>query len=134
MLLQLPRPGGGIHQPGSGLRQLRLVGTEPGLGDVEIVLVRRRVDAEQELALLHQPVGLDGHLDHPSAHLRDHLHDVLDHPDVGRRRRDHVERQDQRGQCDDRDDDDGDLRRGVPRQPLELDEDQPDEERVDTEQ
>ena len=59
---------------------------------------------------------------------------VLVDAHVGRRRREDVEQQDQRGHPDDRDDHDDDLRRRVPRQPLQLDEDQPDEERVDAEE
>ncbi len=71
LLLQFPRPGRGIDQARAGLRELRLVGSELRLRDVEIVLVRGRIDAEQQLALLDQPVGLDRHLDHPSPHLRE---------------------------------------------------------------
>jgi hypothetical protein len=55
------------------LRELGLVGGEPGLGDVEVVLVGRGVYAEQQLALLHQAVGFDRHLEHAAAHLRQHL-------------------------------------------------------------
>ena len=43
---------------------------ELGLGDVEVVLVLSGVDAEQQFALLHQPIGFDRHLDHAAAHLR----------------------------------------------------------------
>ena len=96
-------------------------------------LVRRRVDLEQHLALLHQPVRLDRHLEHPAADLRHDVDHRLDDAHVGGRRREHVEQQDHQRQGDDRDGDDDHHRRGVPRQPLELEEDQPDEERVQAE-
>ena len=70
---------------------------------------------------------------HAAADLRDDVDDVLQHAHVRGRRRKNVQQQDERRDADDRDDDD-DQRRVVPRQPLELEEDQPDEERVDAEQ
>ena len=50
---------------------------------LHLQLVGRRVDAEQHVALLHRAVGLDGHLDHAAAHLRDDVDHVLDDAHVG---------------------------------------------------
>ncbi|MNC84782.1 hypothetical protein D3C83_03500 [compost metagenome] len=91
-----------------------------------------RVNLEQDFAFHHQPVALlDRHFDHAAFYLRHDRDRVLVDAHVRRGRREDVEQQDQRGHPDDRDDDDDHLGLGVPRQPLQLDEDQPDEERID---
>ena len=61
--------------------------------ELHFVLIGRRIDPEQHVALLHRPVVLDRHLDHASPDLRDDRHDVLDDPDVARRRREDVEQE-----------------------------------------
>ena len=83
LLLQLPRAGRSVDRAGARLLELGLVGCRAGPRRTFSDLVGRRVDSEQHIALLHQPVRLDRHLDHPAAHLRDDLHRVLDHPHVG---------------------------------------------------
>ncbi len=63
LLAQFAGARGRIRQVRAALRKLGLRHRELGLGDAELVLIGRRVDAEQQLALLDQPVGLDGHFD-----------------------------------------------------------------------
>src|SRR5262249_19267527 len=112
---------------------LRVGRGELRLERLDVVLVRRRVDRKQDVPLLHGPVVFDRHLDHSAAHLRDHRDDVLHDAHVAGRRRVDVQQEQQRGDRDDRKDEDRDLPRRRPRQPLQLDEDQPDEERIDAE-
>ncbi len=107
----------------------RLIGRQLGFERVHLVLIRRRIDPEEDVALLHRPVVLDRHLDHPSADLRHDRHDVLDDADVARRRREDVQQEQENGNRHHGEDRDGNLPRRRPRQQLQLDEDQPDEER-----
>ena len=58
------------REPGPLGADLRLVRRQLRLERMDLVLVRRRIDPEQHVALLHRPVVLDRHLDHPSPHLR----------------------------------------------------------------
>src|SRR5215470_5778192 len=102
---------------------------------VDLKLIRSRVDPEKDIPLLDRHVAfLDRNLDHTATDLRNDWHSEPEYAHVGRRRCHHVEREDHYRERDDGNEDDGDLRIDVPRQPLELDEDQPDEERVDAEE
>ena len=93
-----------------------------------------RVEPEQHVALLDRNVRLDRHLDDLAGDARIDRYHVVHDAHVGGRRREDVQEQDQHRDADDRDRRGDHLARDVPRQPLELDEDQPDEERVDAEQ
>ena len=70
-------------------------------------------------------------LEDAPAHLGHDIDHVLEDAHVARGRREDVEQQDEDREGHDRDDHHDDLRRRIPRQPLQLDEDQPDEEAVD---
>src|SRR6185436_17774390 len=93
--------------------------------------IRSRVNLEQHVAFLDRAVWFDGHLGDQAAHRRIDRDYIVDHPDVMRRGRDDIEQENQRGQADDRERDDNDLADNVPREPFELEKDQPDEKRID---
>jgi hypothetical protein len=133
--------GGRFREPRAGFRRLGAIGPYASLfgaklGDerVDLVLVGRRIDLEEHVALLHRTVVLDRDLEHPSAHLGDDGHDVIHHAHVRGGRREDVEQQQHRRDGHDREDRDADFPGRRPWQQLQLDEDQPDEERVDAEE
>ena len=120
-------------EPRVELARAGLLARELRFQRAHLELVGLGVQPEQHVALLHRAVRLDRHVDHAAAHLRHDVDHVLDDAHVGARGRHNVQEQDQRGQRDDRDDDDRHLRADVPRQDPEPDE-QPDDRRVDAEQ
>jgi hypothetical protein len=126
LLLQVAGIGLGRDQVDLELGQLCLV-------VLRVQLIGRGVQLEQHFALLDRAVGGDGHFRDDAFHLRIDRHDVVDDAHVGRRRRHDVEEQDQGRQSDDGKGDGDDLADDVPGQPLELEEDEPGEKRVDAE-
>ena len=141
LLVQLPLARACVGEPRLHLRQPLLIGADArlirrqlGLERMHFVLIRRRIDAEEDVALLHGPVVFDRDFDHASPDLRHDRHDVLHDADIARRRREDIEEEQQDRDRHDREDRHGNLPRRRPRQELQLDEDQPDEEGVDAEQ
>src|SRR5512145_2331549 len=100
---------------------------------MDLVLERRGVDLEENVVLPDGPVVLDRHLDHASTNLRHDGDDIVDDPDVRGRGRNDVQQEEENRDRDDRKDCHADFPWSRPWKQLQLDEDEPDEERIDAE-
>ena len=96
-------------------------------------LERHRVDLKEDVAFLNRPVWLDRHLRDVSTDARHDRDDIIHRAHVMRGGRHDVHEENQDRQRNDRDGDNDDLAGDVPRQPFVLEENQPDDGRVDDE-
>src|SRR5438067_6956224 len=111
--------------------ELILRAAQGGLGGFFRRLERHRVDLEKQIAFLDGPVWFNWNLRYLTGHTRHYRDYIILRPHVGRRRRTDVHEQNQNRQRDDRDGDDNYLASDVPRQQLEFEKDQPNDDRVD---
>ena len=102
-----------------------------GLGGFLGRLERHGVDFKKHVALFDWPIWFNRNLGHLPSHARNDRNDVILRPHIGRRRRYDVHEQNQNRQRNDRDGDDNYLAGDVPGQQLELEENQPNDDRVD---
>src|SRR5262249_30743128 len=92
---------------------------------------RHRVDLEKHVAFFDGPVWFNRNVGDLTSHPRNDRNHIILRPHVGRRGRADVHEQNQNRQRNDRDGDDNYLAGDVPGQQLELEENQPDDDRVD---
>src|SRR4029077_11221078 len=114
--------------------ELILQSAQRGLGGFHRRLEGHRVDLEQHVALLNRPVWLNRHLGHLTGYARNDRDDIVHRAHVVSRGRGNVQKEEKSHHCHDGQRDGNDNAGEIPRQPFELKENEPDEERVDAKQ
>src|SRR5262249_46059305 len=94
-------------------------------------LERHRIDLEKHITFFDGPVWFNRHFGYLATHARHDWDGVIHRPHIVRRGRDNVHKEDEDRERKDRNGDDDYLAGNVPRQQLELEKDQPDDDRVD---
>src|SRR5205085_10116631 len=114
-----------------GVVELILCSLQRRLGGFLCGCERHRVDLEKHLAFFDRPVWFNRNFCHLTGDAGYDGNDIVLCPHVGRRGRADVHEENQDRQTDDRDRGDDDLTGDVPRQQLELEKNQRDDDRVD---
>src|SRR5262245_61399682 len=114
-----------------GVIELILRSAQRCLGSFYRGLKGHRVDLEKHIAFFDGSVWFNRHFGHLATHARHDWDGVIHRPHIVRRGRDDVHKEDEDRERNDRDGDDNDLTGDVPRQQLEFEKDQPNDDRVD---
>src|SRR4029077_17249847 len=117
-----------------GIVKLIVRSAQRGLGGFNRRLEGHRVDLEKHVAFLDRPVWLNRHLGHLTGYARNDRNHVVHRAHVVSCGRGNVQKEEKSHHCHDGQRDGNDNAGEIPRQPFELKEDEPDEERVDAKQ